>query len=54
MTEIVLTGTLSLNPINKQARAVVIGRIAFIFDYKTITIFANYFLKNPNPFMKNQ
>ena len=54
MTEILLTGTLSLNSINKQARAVVIGLIALIFDPKTINIFANSFIKHPNPFIKNQ
>ena len=32
MTEILLTGTLSLNSINKQARTEVIGLIALIFD----------------------
>ena len=32
MTEILLTGNLSLNSINKQARAVAIGLIALIFD----------------------
>ena len=46
MTEILLTGTLSLNSINKQARVVVIGLIALIFDPKTINIFANSFIKN--------
>ena len=54
MTEILLTGTLSLNSINKQARAVVIGLIALIFDPKTINIFANSFIKHLNPFIKNQ
>ena len=54
MTEILLTGTLSLNSINKQARAVVIGLIALIFDPKTISIFANSFIKHPNPFIKNK
>ena len=54
MTEILLTGTLSLNSINKQARAVVICLIALIFDPKTIYIFANSFIKHPNPFIKNQ
>ena len=54
MTEILLTGTLSLNSINKQARAVVIGLIALIFDPKTINIFASSFIKHPNPFIKNQ
>ena len=51
MTEILLTGNLSLNSINKQARAVVIGLIALIFDPKTINIFANSFIKHPNPFI---
>ena len=54
MTEILLTGPLSLNSINKQVRAVVIGLIALIFDSKTINIFANSFIKYPNPFIKNQ
>ena len=54
VTEILLTVTLSLNSINKQARAVVIGLIALIFDPKTINIFANSFIKHPNPFIKNQ
>ena len=54
MTEILLTGTFSLNSINKQARSVVIGLIALIFDPKTINIFANSFIKHPNPFIKNQ
>ena len=54
MTEILLTGTLSLNSINHQARAAVIGLIAMIFDSKTINIFANSFIKYPNPFIKNQ
>ena len=54
MREILLTGPLSLNLINKQARAVVIGLIALIFDSKTINIFANSFIKYPNPFIKNQ
>ena len=48
MTEIVLTGLLSLNSINKQVRAAVIGLIALIFDSKTINIFANSFIKHPN------
>ena len=47
MTEILLTGTLSLNSINKQVRAAV-------YDSKTINIFANSIIKNPNPFIKNQ
>ena len=54
MTEILLTGPLSLNSINKQVRAVVIGLIALIFDSKTINICANSFIKYPNPFIKNQ
>ena len=54
MTEILLTGPLSLNLINKQARAAVIGLITLIFDSKTINIFANSFIKNPNPVIKNQ
>ena len=54
MTEILLTGPFSLNSINKQVRAAVIGLISLIFDSKTINIFANYFIKNPNPFIKNQ
>ena len=54
MTEILLTGTLSLNSINKQASAVVIGLFALIFDPKTINIFANSFIKHPNPIIKNQ
>ena len=53
-TEILLTGPLSLNSINKQVRAAVIGLIALIFDSKTINSFANSFIKNPNPFIKNQ
>ena len=52
MTEILLTGTLSLNSINKQARAVVIGLIALIFDPKTINIFANSLHKASEPFHK--
>ena len=54
MKEILLNGTLSLNSINKEARAVVIGLIAQIFDPKTINILANSFIKHPNPFIKNQ
>ena len=54
MSEILLTGPFSLNSINKQVRAAVIGLISLIFDSKTINIFANYFIKNPNPFIKNQ
>ena len=52
MTEIVLTGSLSLNSINKHDRAAVIGLIASIFDSKTI--FSNYFIKNQNPVIRNQ
>ena len=54
MTEILFTGPLSLNSINKQVRAAVIGLIALIFDCKTINIFANSFIKHSNPFIKNQ
>ena len=54
MTEIVLTGPLSLNSINKQVRAAVIGLIALIFDCKTINIFAYSVIKNSNAFIKNQ
>ena len=54
ITEILLTGPLSLNSINKQVRAAVIGLIALVFDSKTINIFANSFIKHPNPFIKNQ
>ena len=54
MTEILLTRTLSLNLINKQVRAAALGLNALIFDTKTINIFANSFIKNPNPFIKNQ
>ena len=54
MTVIVLSGPLGLNSINKQVRAAVIGLIALIFDSKTINIFANSFIKHPNPFIKNQ
>ena len=54
MTEILLTGPLSLNSINKQVRAAVIGLIALKFDSKTINIFAIFFIKNPNLFIKNQ
>ena len=54
MTEILLTGTLSLNSKNKQARAAIIGLIALIFYSRTINISANSFIKNPNPFIKNQ
>ena len=54
MTEILLIGPLSLNSINKQVTAAVIGLIAFIFDSKTINVFANSFIKNRNPFIKNQ
>ena len=31
----------------------VLGLIVMIFDSKTINIFANSFIKNPNPFIKN-
>ena len=54
MTEILLTGPLSLNSINKQVRAVVLGLNALILDSKTINIFANSFIKHPNLFIKNQ
>ena len=54
MIEILLTGPFSLNSINKQVRAAVIGLIALIFDSKTMRIFANSFIKYPNPFIKNQ
>ena len=54
MIEILLTGLLSLNSINKQVRAAVIGLIALIFDSKTIYTIANFFIKYPNPFIKNQ
>ena len=54
MTEILLTGPLSLNSTNKQARATVIGLIALISDPKTIYIFADSFIKHPNPYIKNQ
>ena len=54
MTEILLTGPLSLKSINKQVRAAVIGLIVLIFDSKTINIFAIYFIKHPDPFIKNQ
>ena len=54
MTEILLTGPLSLNSINKQIRAAFIGLIALIFDSKTIYIFANSFIKHLNPLIKNQ
>ena len=37
MTEILLTGPVSLTSINKQVRAAVIGLIALIFDSKTLT-----------------
>ena len=40
--------------VNKQVREAVIGLIALIFASKTINIFANYFIKNLNPFIKNQ
>ena len=54
MTETLLTGPLSLNSINKQVKAAVIGLIAFLFDSKTINIIANSVIKHPNPFIKNQ
>ena len=54
MTEILLTGTLGLNSINQHVRVVVIGLIALIFISKTTNIFANSFIKYPNPFIKNQ
>ena len=54
MIEILLNVNLSLSSINKQVRAAVIGLIALIFDSKTINVFTNYFIKNPNPFIKNQ
>ena len=53
-TEILLTGSLSLNSINKQVRALVTGLFALIFDSKTINIFAYFFTKNPNPIIKNK
>ena len=52
--EILLTGPLSLNSINKQVRAAVICLIGLIFDSKTINIFVYFFIKNQNPFIKNQ
>ena len=54
MIEILLTWPLGLKSINKRVRAAVIGLIAFIFDSKTVNIFANSFIKHPNPFIKNQ
>ena len=54
MTEILLTGPLSLNSLNKYVRASVQGLIALIFDSKTINILAIFFIKHPNPFIKNQ
>ena len=54
MTKILLTRSISLNAINKRVRAAVIGLIALILDSKTINIFANSFIKHPNPFIKNQ
>ena len=54
MTEILLAGPLRLNSIKKKTRASVQGLIALIFDSKTINIFANSFIKHPNPFIKNQ
>ena len=53
MTKILMTGPLSPNSINKQVRAAVIGLIALIFRSKIINIFANSFIKHPNPFIKN-
>ena len=53
MTEILLTGPLSLNSINKQVRAAVIGLIALKFDSKAINIFAIFYIKNPNLFIKS-
>ena len=53
MAEILLTGPLSLNSINKQVRAAVIGLIALKFDSKTINIFAFFFIKNPNLFINH-
>ena len=53
MTEILLTGPLNLNSINKQVRAAVIGLIALKFDSKTINIFAIFFIKNSNLFIKS-
>ena len=52
MTKILLTGPLSLNSINKLVRTAVICLIALIFDSKTINSFANSFIMNPNPFIK--
>ena len=52
MTEILLTGPLSLNSINKPVRAAVIGVIALIFDSKTINIFAYFFHKESEPYHK--
>ena len=54
MTKILLTVPLSLNSINKQVRAAVIVLIALKFASKTINIFAIFFIKNPNLFIKNQ
>ena len=54
MTEILLNGPLSLNSINQQVRTAVIGQIALIFASKTVNIFAYFFIKNPNPFIKDQ
>ena len=42
------------NSKNKQAWAAVIGLVALIFYSRTIYIFANSFIKNLNPFIKNQ
>ena len=54
MTEILLIGTFSFNSKIKQAWTRVIGLIALIFFSRTIKIFANSFIKNQNPFIKNQ
>ena len=54
MTEILLTGTLSINSKKKQARATVIGLIVLILYSRTINIFPHSFIKNMNPFIKSQ
>ena len=54
MTEILLTGTLSIYSKNIQTKATVIGLIALIFYSRTINIFGNSFIKNRNPFIKKQ
>ena len=54
MTEILVTGTSNINSKLKQARAAVIGLIVLIFYSRTINIFSNSFIKNLNPFIKNQ